>query len=172
MKTFTETDVDLAEDIVKGLTSTTKYISSKYFYDEQGSKIFQEIMNLPAYYITRAESSVFRLQGNNIIQLFGNEFDLIELGAGDGIKTEILIEKMLHDQLMFNYLPVDISLDVLIDLKLSFEKKYPELKLYQKHGDYFSMLGELNLLGRRRKIVLFLGSNLGNYNFKQSVEFL
>ena len=90
-----------AEDVRIGLSSTPKFLSSKYFYDDEGSRLFQEIMQLPEYYLTRAESEIFQTQAAEIYAAFSAQnslFDLLELGAGDGTKTAILIENFLqHD---------------------------------------------------------------------------
>src|SRR6188508_2602274 len=87
-----------AEEVLRGLSSTPKQLSSKYFYDDEGSRLFQEIMRLPEYYPTRAELKIFTEQTENISDAFTNgagTIDLIELGAGDGTKTAVLIEHFL-----------------------------------------------------------------------------
>src|SRR5260221_12739059 len=87
-----------AEDVLRGLSSTPKSLSSKYFYDDEGTRLFQEIMKLPEYYLTGCELEIFESQANGIFQGFANgdkAFDLIELGAGDGTKTAGLIDQFL-----------------------------------------------------------------------------
>src|SRR6476620_7441590 len=87
-----------AEDVLKGLSSEPKFLSSKYFYDDEGSRLFQEIMKLPEYYLTRAELEIFQKQTGAIFESFkgaNGAFDLIELGAGDGTKTSLLVEYFL-----------------------------------------------------------------------------
>src|SRR5436853_5042722 len=84
-----------ATDVLAGLSSTPKSLSSKYFYDDEGSRLFQEIMKLPEYYLTGCEKEIFERQTDDIFRAFANgdnAFDLIELGAGDGTKTAILVE--------------------------------------------------------------------------------
>ena len=87
-----------AEDVLRGLTSTPKSLSSKYFYDDEGSRLFREIMKLPEYYLTGCEDEIFSTQTDEIFRAFANgnhAFDLIELGAGDGTKTAILVDYFL-----------------------------------------------------------------------------
>ena len=96
-----------ADDVLRGLSSNPKFLSSKYFYDDEGSRLFQEIMRLPEYYLTRAELEIFSEQRDEIFQAFaesGAAFDLIELGAGDGTKTSVLVESFLRRQIDFSYI--------------------------------------------------------------------
>lgn len=94
MQTATQPNT-FADDVRHGLSSSPKFLLSKYFYDDEGSRLFQEIMKLPEYYLTRAEYEIFSEQTKEIYERFGaadGEFDLIELGAGDGTKTAVLID--------------------------------------------------------------------------------
>src|SRR6478672_9413807 len=87
-----------AADVLAGLLSTPKQLSSKYFYDDEGSRLFQEIMKLPEYYLTGCEKEIFETQAPEIYRAFANGhggFDLIELGAGDGVKTAVLVGHFL-----------------------------------------------------------------------------
>src|SRR5437764_14121556 len=87
-----------ATDVLTGLSAKPKYLSSKYFYDDEGSRLFQEIMKLPEYYLTGCEMEIFETQTDAIHRAFANgdgKFDLIELGAGDGTKTAVLIDHFL-----------------------------------------------------------------------------
>src|SRR4051794_37318083 len=90
-----------ARDVLDGLSSTPKSLSSKYFYDDEGSRLFQEIMRLPEYYLTNCELEIFTQQAADIYHAFangGDGFDVIELGAGDGTKTAVLLEYFLKQQ--------------------------------------------------------------------------
>ncbi len=163
-----------AEDVLAGLTSTPKALSSKYFYDDEGSRLFQEIMNLPEYYLTGCESEIFEHQTDEIFRSFANGgggFDMIELGAGDGTKTVLLVDHFLKHDADISYSPIDISQEALDALSAKFNAEFPQLKMEARNGDYFQILGSLSAGGDRRKIVLFLGSNIGNFTRDQSVEF-
>lgn len=163
-----------ADDVLIGLTSTPKSLSSKYFYDDEGSRLFQEIMKLPEYYLTRAELEIFSGQTEEIYKAFGQGaegFDLIELGAGDGSKTAVLIGHFLTKGVDLTYSPIDISRVALDALSTKFTAEFPGLKIEALNGDYFQILTSLKNGGGRRKILLFLGSNIGNFNREQAVDF-
>ncbi|WP_281846572.1 L-histidine N(alpha)-methyltransferase [Olleya namhaensis] len=162
-------------DVDKGLSSTPKYLLSKYFYDKKGDALFVDIMKMPEYYLTRAEFDIFKNQTQNIIkalQLNKNTFfELIELGAGDGTKTKELLKVLDTENYDFNYVPIDISQNALDQLKQSVNKELPNVKTTTKQGDYFNVLASLKQ-SNHRKIILFLGSNLGNLSDVQAEDFL
>ena len=121
-----------AEDVLRGLTSVPKSLSSKYFYDDEGSRLFQEIMQLPEYYLTRCELEIFQTQTGEIFRAFANgdnSFDVIELGAGDGSKTAVLIDHFLEQNSDIFYSPIDISREALDALSAKFTAKFPSLKM-------------------------------------------
>lgn len=162
-----------AADVLNGLSSTPKYLSSKYFYDDEGSRLFQEIMKLPEYYLTGCEHEIFSTQAEAIYHSFasGSGFDLIELGAGDGTKTAILIDHFLKQNADISYQPIDISQEALDALTTKFTAEFPVLSMSARNGDYFKILESLRAENGRRKILLFLGSNIGNFSPDQAVEF-
>jgi len=163
-----------AEEVLRGLSSTPKQLSSKYFYDDEGSRLFQEIMRLPEYYPTRAELKIFTEQTARISDAFTNgteAIDLIELGAGDGTKTAVLIEHFLERGIDFTYSPIDISQEANDALSAKFKDKFPQLRISPHTGDYFKVLGSLKNGSDRRKILMFLGSNIGNFQRDQAVDF-
>jgi L-histidine N-alpha-methyltransferase len=163
-----------AADVLAGLSSTPKFLSSKYFYDDEGSRLFQEIMKLPEYYLTRAEYEIFSTQTSEIYEAFtarSGSFDLIELGAGDGTKTAVLIDYFLGRNADFSYVPVDISAEAQKALAENFRAKFPTLSINAEVGDYFQTLETLKTRSNKQKIILFLGSNIGNFSHANSVEF-
>src|SRR4030095_3233444 len=133
MDSSTSTErTQFAEDVLRGLTSTPKQLSSRYFYDDEGSRLFMEIMGLPEYYLTRAELKIFTEQTDTIYKAFTDgtdSLDLIELGAGDGTKTAVLIEHFLQKGLDFTYSPIDISQEANGALSAQFKKKFPALRI-------------------------------------------
>src|SRR6185437_14303482 len=94
-----------AEDVVKGLSSNPKRLSSKYLYNEEGDKLFQQIMHLPEYYVTRCEYEILQTHKQTIAQLCPEPFQLIDLGAGDGLKTMVLLDYFIKKKAAFQYLP-------------------------------------------------------------------
>lgn len=171
----TQTLTEIAEDVYAGLTASPRYIASKYFYDNRGSRIFREIMKMPEYYLTNAEAEIFSLHRSEITRQFCdtcNSIDLVELGAGDGAKTRILLEYMYAGNIPFRYIPVDISAEANRQLTSSLRDRFPGIRIEEKTGDYFDMIGELSRQYSNRKVVMFLGSNLGNYTYTESLDFL
>lgn len=165
----------IALEVVEGLKSYPKRISSKYFYDAEGSRIFQQIMRMPEYYLTDCEAEIFETHKRDIGAQFCNScctIDLVELGAGDGVKTRILIEDLLSEEINFRYIPVDISENAVVQLAGAMKQLFPALNLEPRIGDYFHMIENLSREYPNRKALMFLGSNLGNFDFQQSISFL
>lgn len=168
MKTATDTS------ILQGLLSEPKTIPSRYFYDEVGDTLFQEIMKLPEYYLTRAEFEILSEQSEAIIEAANlskdDLFEVVELGAGDGIKTRQLLSYLLESGYNCTYTPIDISSNVLRDLENNM-RDLKDLKINGIAGDYFDVLEQLKT-SDVPKLILFLGSNLGNYEDATATTFL
>ncbi|WP_128546440.1 L-histidine N(alpha)-methyltransferase [Larkinella soli] len=164
----------LADEVRTGLARTPKRLSSRFFYDAEGSRIFQEIMHLPEYYLTRSEYEIISQQKEEMLRLFerpGEAFELIELGAGDGLKTKVLLEHFRQRQARFTYVPIDISADALDQLTRDLRGRWPDLAVEPLHDDYFRALETLSSRSEARKVVLFLGSNIGNFSEKEAIDF-
>ncbi len=164
-----------AIDIRSGLQSSPKTLPSMYFYDETGDALFQKIMDLDEYYLTRAEFEIFVRQKEEILKAFlgGDEgFRLVELGAGDGTKTKVLLAHFLNEGIPFTYSPIDISGSVLEQLKDDLNGELPSLKVEPIAGEYFSALEALAANNTSKEVVLFLGSNIGNFDRDSGVDFL
>lgn len=163
-----------AAEVKQGLTAFPKYLNSKYFYDAAGDKIFQDIMDLPEYYLTNCEFEILTTHKKSLASVFdnGQSFDLIELGAGDGKKTAILLEEFLKQNLDFNYLPVDISQNILEKMQAKLQQKMPDLNISPQQGTYFDVLQDLASYNQRDKVIVVLGSNIGNLRHKKAISFL
>ena len=165
----------IAIDTASGLSLKNKQLSSKYFYDEKGSKIFQDIMRMPEYYLTDSEYEIFLKQAHRIIQMTNEAntpLELVELGAGDGIKTKLLIKELYRKNTAFRYIPIDISEEILFSMAGNLKNDFDGLDVDPKAGDYFDMMEEIGRLSDTPKLILFLGSNIGNYSFEDSIAFL
>ena len=174
-KTITSFNSVFEQDVYQGLTDFPKHLSSKYFYDARGDKLFQEIMKLPEYYLTNSELEILQAHKEAITGHFSSEgetFNLIELGAGDGTKTRILLKYLQENKISFQYLPIDISTNVLEELTTSLKSEFPGLAVRPVQGTYFESLEEICRLEQERKVILFLGSNIGNLLHPQAVNFL
>ncbi|XPF95844.1 L-histidine N(alpha)-methyltransferase [Colwellia sp. RE-S-Sl-9] len=164
-----------AKDVDEGLSSTEKKLSSKYFYNKQGDELFVKIMNMPEYYLTRAELEIFTEQTSQMIQHLEldhtRHFELIELGAGDGTKTKKLLAALNAQGYRYDYIPIDISRNAVDTLADSIATELPNTSIKPQHGDYFDCLHSLKN-SHHPKVVLFLGSNIGNMPDNVAQQFL
>lgn len=177
MQQHTETifKTQFEEDVYKGLSDFPKHLSSKYFYDAKGDKLFQAIMQMPEYYLTDCEFDILKIHKAEIAQLFGagnKKFNLIELGAGDGKKTKILLKFLSENNFDFKYQPIDISQNALNGLEKSVNLELPKVNIEPMQGTYFETLERINIDNDARHVILFLGSNIGNLLHPQAIEFL
>ncbi|HLV92281.1 MAG TPA: L-histidine N(alpha)-methyltransferase [Aequorivita sp.] len=174
-KPLTHRESTFRNDIRKGLTDYPKHISSKYFYDKKGDRLFQEIMSMPEYYLTGCEMEIISNNTRAIGELFRdreNGLDLIELGAGDGKKTKVLLKYMDENNFNFVYKPIDISENALKLLSKALAKEMPTLTVSTKNGEYFEVLERLKMYDKRKKVIMVLGSNIGNLPHSIAVGFL
>ncbi|MGB5436915.1 MAG: L-histidine N(alpha)-methyltransferase [Maribacter sp.] len=162
-------------EVHQGLSSTPKTLPSKYFYNKKGDALFVEIMNLPEYYLTLSELDIFQNKTQELIEALGLQldayFELIELGAGDGTKTKELLKVLDQKKYNFDYFPIDISANALELLKQDLNKEIPNLNVQTRQGDYFEILASLKM-SKKPKIVMFLGSNIGNMNDELASKFI
>lgn len=167
--------MNLKEEVEKGLSAAQKSIPSRFFYDTEGDKLFQAIMRMPEYYLTRSEYEIFSTQTPQILDALvidGKRFDLIEFGAGDGFKTKILIKNLLDAEANFRYVPIDISPHVLETLEASLKKEFENIEIAPYSAEYFEALKKIGEESKNPKVVLFLGSSIGNFNNERTQRFL
>lgn len=160
------------KEVYEGLTAFPKHLSSKYFYDEIGDKLFQDIMAMPEYYLTNVEFDILNEHKTQISEAFGNNFSLFELGAGDGKKTKILLQHLAEQEILFDYRPIDISQNALDQLESSIHREIPGVAINTLQGTYFETLKDIAQENSRKKVILFLGSNIGNLLHPQAIDFL
>lgn len=169
-------DKSFAEDVRAGLLAEQKYLSSKYLYDKKGDAIFQQIMDMEEYYPTRCEYEIFEMHKAEMLKYFSEQvrqFDLIEFGAGDGMKTKVLLKYFLQEKAHFNYVPIDISANIVNTLTSDLRENMPDLSVKGICDDYFRAFDKLEASEEKsRKVVLFLGANIGNFNHQESIAFL
>ncbi len=168
-----KTHQEFANDVLIGLSQSLKWLPSKYIYDTRGSSLFKEIMELPEYYLTRAETEILKSKKGQISKEIGDkEFNLIELGCGDGKKTKILLEQFLKNNQRLHFFPIDISEDSISEFIDSLRGQYPDLRSEGLVSDYFEGLYWLSEQNHRKNVVLFLGSNIGNFTPLKAGVFL
>ena len=161
-------------DVMQGLQSSPKYLESKYFYDADGDELFQQIMNCDDYYLTNCEMEIMQKQSSKIAStIFNieNNFDVVELGAGDCSKSIHLIKSIFKNDNSFTFFPVDISKHVIDLIEDELPKQIDGLNVHGLNGEYIEMLKLSNEISSRRKLVLFMGSNIGNMNNEESIAF-
>lgn len=152
---------DFAMDVHKGFEGQSKSLSSKYFYDERGDALFAKIMEMPEYYLSRAEMEILREQGKEIAAAVCRQnecLDIYELGPGNGRKSWTFLSFFPPSQI--KYVPVDISETGVCLLAKKTREKFPELQVKERRADFFHTLDFLEQ--GKRKLLLFLGSTLGN----------
>ena len=172
---ITQVTEQFLTDVIQGLMSYPKKLQSKYFYDKEGDRIFQEIMKLPEYYLTNCEMEILELQSKDILATIlseNNPIDLIELGAGDATKSINLLKQLTVHNTDYNYLPIDISANVIRHLQEQLPTQLPHLKIKGFIGDYFDMLEKAVEYSDNQKVVLFMGANIGNMLPEEAKGFL
>jgi L-histidine Nalpha-methyltransferase len=149
----------LRADVLAGLSATPKTLPPKYFYDERGSALFDEITRLPEYYLTRAETSILGARAGEIAALSGC-VSLVELGSGTSAKTGLLLRAMLDAGTLREFVPLDVDPAVLTEATDALADRYPGLRLAPFVGDFEHDLDAVPSAGRR--MIAFLGSTIGN----------
>ncbi len=164
----------LAREVLAGLRRVPKRICSSALYDAEGSRIFQRIMELPSYYLSRAEEEVFRTHAHAIAHGFrGERVTVVDLGAGDGSKTVLLLRALSGVAKEVAYVPVDVSHAALEELERAHLERLPEMPFAAVEGDYLNGLAEAaERYPGRRRLALFLGSNIGNLEAFDAVNLL
>ncbi|HZP21881.1 MAG TPA: L-histidine N(alpha)-methyltransferase [Terriglobales bacterium] len=161
----------IALEVYEGLTATPKHLPAKLFYDEAGSQLFEQITELPEYYLTRTERSIFERYAAEILQQAGPALTLVELGAGTATKTSILIEELLRRQSRSLFYPIDVSPSALEQAVRQLGSEFPSLRVNPIVADYTGGVPALSrIMGR--KLVLYIGSSIGNFEPPHAVRIL
>ena len=158
------------EEVLRSLAKSPRELPCKFFYDERGAQLFQQICELPEYYITRTEIEILRLHGAEMAKALGPQIELIGLGTGAGTKTQILLEELQDPRV---YVPIDISRQQLERSAWRFNKMFPTLQILPVAADYLEPF-ELPLPRQlsSRSVIYFPGSTIGNFEPDAAGEFL
>jgi dimethylhistidine N-methyltransferase len=162
----------LAEEVEAGLTTARKSIPCRFLYDEEGSKLFEEICEVPEYYLTRAERSILEERADEVAEAFDAPITLAELGSGNAAKTHLLIEAFLRAHGLLRYLPVDISAAVLEESAIELLDQYDALEVRAVASEYQEGLRHVRAETGRAKLVAWLGSSIGNLTRLEAASFL
>ncbi len=162
-----------ALDVLMGLSAERKSLSSKYFYDDAGSALFSQITEQPEYYPTGREFEIFQDHKGDIAGMLPKKpFTLVELGAGDGRKTTVLLREFLKKKKSFRFVPIDISEAAVKGLTEIVNTQFPKIPTRGIVADYFDAFKWLNRSDHQPRVVLFLGSTIGNFSRPQARVFL
>ncbi|NBI29598.1 L-histidine N(alpha)-methyltransferase [Chengkuizengella marina] len=151
----------LKEEVLKGLRQDQKQLHPKWFYDEQGSKLFNQITTLPEYYLTRKEKEILTNNHSDICALIGHRSPLFELGCGNEEKIQLILESLQSGN---RYVPIDISQEALNSTVEKLLDSFPLLDVKAIRADYTQALSFLCQGSKEKKVILFLGSTIGNLN--------
>jgi dimethylhistidine N-methyltransferase len=160
-------------DVLAGLAARPRRLPSLWFYDDLGSRLFERIMELPEYYLTRCEREILEREAGRIVApLAGRPCTVVDLGAGDGDKTRLLLER-LHGSPGLAYAPVDVSISALRQVTAQTARRWPGLRVLPVAAEYAEALRQLRAREPDRALlVLLLGSNIGNLERPQAVALL
>jgi L-histidine N-alpha-methyltransferase len=170
---------EFASDVERGLTTKSKYLSPKYLYDKVGSQLFDQICLQPEYYPTRTEASILNKHAHVISKMAGSNIKVIELGSGSSSKTAILLSYLSLQKKKIYYFPIDISSSILIESIQRLKSQFPNATITGIRSDYNigidravataeCMAAEKNKETPDAKLVLFLGSSIGNFELMEA----
>ena len=160
---------DLGQEVIQGLEQSPKTLPCRYFYDDYGSSLFEKITELPEYYLTRTEQSILEDYALAIAQMTG-PCDLIELGSGSSTKTRLLLSAYEQVDPTLRYCPIDVSAGILKESALILLEQYERLSVVGLAGTYEQALSQLPKREEKPRLILFLGSTLGNMDGQEDSE--
>ena len=163
---------EFAKAVADGLTAKPKSLPSWYFYDEIGSRLFEEICDLPEYYLTRSETEILSHHASDILVDAPDDLTLVELGSGSAVKTRLLIVELLRslDRLLFT--PIDISRTAIEDSAERLLPDFEQLEIVAVRADYHTGLSILKRRNHGPELILWLGSSIGNLHRRDATTFL
>lgn len=161
-----------AADVLDGLADRPRTLPSKYFYDERGSELFDQITRLDAYYPTRTERQILRDHADDIVRAVGPGAALVEYGSGSSDKTRVLLDALHARRTLAAYVPIDISEDYLLATAERLRQSYPGLPVLPVAADYTQPFALPELPDATRRVVFFPGSTIGNFTPDEAQDFL
>src|ERR1700729_50581 len=164
----------IAVEVLNGLSDRPKTLSPWLFYDQAGSQLFEEITELPEYYVTRTEREILARHADEIVSAAaqGHELSMIELGAGTATKTGLLVNAAVGLQGKVTYYPIDVSETALEEARTRLEAELPEVTVEPIVADYTEGMRQNGASHLGRKLVLYIGSSIGNFSPADALEIL
>lgn len=163
---------EFLDDVLQGLSQHQKTLPCKYFYDERGSQLFEDICSTPEYYITRTEIDILTRSMPEIAGMVGAGSDILEFGSGAGIKIRLLLDGLKEPR---SYIPIDISMEILESSSRQLALQFPEVQVIPIVGDYHKDIRLPEGFRRQtphRKLVFFPGSTISNFTPVEAQTFL
>ncbi len=160
---------EFARDVVAGLSARPKQLSPKYFYDEAGAQLFEEITRLPEYYPTRTELAILERHAPEMAKLIPSDAALIEFGSGSTRKARILLNAA---PVIGAYVPVDISSEMLLQEAAELRHDYPKLTVLPVEADFTKPFRLPRAIAARPRVGFFPGSTIGNFEPHMAAAFL
>jgi L-histidine N-alpha-methyltransferase len=167
-----ESDPSLAAEVMSGLSSAVRSLPCRFFYDDVGSVLFEEICTLPEYYLTRCERRILERHAADFCSFFPGEIKLVELGSGSAVKTRLIIDALLARQKGLHFVPIDIARHALEESAATLLADYSRLFVDAIAGEYTSALDRLSLPHDEAHLILWLGSSIGNLDRLEAIRFL
>jgi dimethylhistidine N-methyltransferase len=164
--------IEFGRDVATGLTASPKRLACRYFYDAEGSALFDAICELPEYYLTRTETAILRAHAGDIAASIPGDVTLVELGSGSAIKTRLLLEAFLRRRPQLRYVPIDICRPVLEASADRLLREFANLEITAVAAEYHQGLQQLRAEANRPRLILWLGSNIGNFDRAEATRFL
>src|SRR5579863_8542548 len=158
-------------EVEQGLTDYPKSLPAKLFYDQRGSELFEEITRLPEYYLTRTELEILKDRSREIAAAVERNSTVVELGAGTAVKTATLLRALAGSQLRVKYFPVDILHTALLEARQRIESECPRVRVRPVVADFSGGFQFLRDIPSPR-LVLYLGSSIGNFDPDEAVAML
>ena len=162
----------LKDAVAEGFKKNPKSIPALFFYDTSGSQFFEQICKLPEYYPTRTEHKILTDNARDIISTVADKVELVELGSGSSAKTRVLINAILTNQTHLHYIPTDISTDFLLESSIALKNEYEPLSITAIAAEHSDALRLLPEGGSQPRLFLFLGSNIGNFEPEETINFI
>lgn len=164
-----------ARDVLEGLSASPKTLcdNPQWFYDDEGSRIYEKIVDLPEYYPPEREKEILEEHAADLADaFFPGPMNVVDLGVGDGRRTRILLDALLAAHLDFQFVPIDISAGAIQDLVRNMDVQYPQVHTHALVAEYFDGLNWLKKNSASKTAVLFLGGNIGNLTPEKQLTYL
>lgn len=164
-------EADPGQDVINGLTQQPKTLPARYFYDDRGSELFEQICQLPEYYLTRTETQILEKFASDIAYLTG-DCELVELGSGSSTKTRLLLDAYQAQETPLHYVPIDVSAGMLEKSARQLRREYTSIQVHGIAATYDMGLANLQPAHLPARMLMFIGSSLGNLNPAECDRFL